>query len=438
MLHQRNQNPNIRKPLASLGRPFLLLGLCLASCMGTKQSLTPAQEVDLLVRQGKYQAAVEMASQLSQDDPVSAEYERLHQRASMAFFLEQGRRATFADNDRYAITRFEEVLKLDPTSDVGKSWLLKTQEKLAQRLTAEGRELASNVEYEQAFLRFEEALRVVPNYSLAEEALEDLDRERAHRQSMGSEYYDQGVAALVAKEFAIASNRFGYVRKYRDEDERLLRRSNQVDEARSVDRTKMGEALEKEMLYHASRASFQAALNYDPSNEAAQEGLRRASLEADVNVLMARAQSATTRSEFDIAAGHLEEAKAITQQQTTAVEALHQEWIQARLDSQYETAVRHQNDLRYEQAIGAFQELLSNGPGYKDAQERMAELTTKLNKAADMYQVMTAEQDPTLRLGLLMELDTFCPGFEDVPELMDRLLRRGVKPPTPVEEPQVE
>ena len=431
MLHTRILPPFVCRSLFAIG-------LCLTSCMGTKAALTPAEEVDLLVRQGEYQRAVEMAFHLTQEDPVSAENAMLHRRATMALLLEQGRRATFADNDRYAITRFEEVLKLDPSSEVGQRWLVKTQEKLALRLTMEGKELASNGEYEQAFQRYDEALRVVPGYDLAEEAMVSLDAERAYRENMSSEYYDQGVAALVDEEFAIAANRFGYVLKYREEDERLERRSQQVDRARSLKRTELGEALEKEKLYHAARASFQAAMAYDPANEGAREGLRRAALEADVNQMMARAQSAIVRSEFGIAKAQLDEAAGLTQQQTEEVENLRQEWIDARLAAQYETAVRHQNDLRYEQAIEAFRELLSNGPGYEDAQERMAELTTKLNKAADMYQVMDAEADLAARLGLLLELEALCPGFKDVPERIDRLVRRGVQAPIPAEDPVVE
>ena len=431
MLHIRSSVSTLRQsPPSQIRRLGLLATALLAvGCSATKASETPSQEVAMMVKRGEYQRAVEVAYQLTKGDPVSAEYELLHQRASMAFFLEQGRRATFADNDRYAITRFKEVLKLDPDSNTGQRWLRKTNIKLATRLTNEGIELAGNNEFEQAFQRFDEAQRIIPGFDLASDAIVALDRQRVHRETLGSEYYDQGVAALVAAEFEVAANRFGYVRKYREEDERLQRRSEQVDRSRSKERALMGMDLEKEQLFYAARASFQSALSYDPNNEVAREGVRRATVESEVSVLMARSESAITRLEFTNATIMLQEALAQTKQQTEEVLAVQEKLMQAQLDAKYQVAVRHENDLRYEKAIASFESLLNDAPGFEDAQERIAGLRTKLKQAGDLYGIMASQADKSVRLGLLMQIEELCPGFQDVPDRMDRLVRMGTKPP---------
>jgi|GEM_PF-5834004 len=415
--------------------PVILL---LVACASSKPEMTPAERVDVLVRHGQFALAVEEAARLRQEDPVSAEYELLHKQASMAYLLEQARRATFADNDEYAIRRFEEVLALDPNSRIAQRWLIKTRTKLADRLTNEGMELASGNQFQDAWNRYNQAVQVLPDYPRAVEAMGELDRKMAHREDMGAAYYDQGVAALVEEEYAIAANRFGYVRKYRAEDERLTRRSGQVDVARSAEHSDLGALLETERLFYAAQAEFLAALRFSPDNEKARDGVRRCELETDVALLMARGQSALTRGEFVKARALLEEAQGLTQVQTKEVQDLLDAVEQGRLTAVYAGAVHLENDLRIEQAIQAFEELLVQAPDFRDAPARLEALKARWKQAETLYGQLEGESNSGNRLSILLKIEALCPDFRDVPERIDDMERRGIKPNAPSTEATVQ
>ena len=392
-----------------------------------------AEQVTYLVTHGRFAEAVELASRLTDEDPVSADFERLHRYASAAYLMEKGRRATFADQDRLAIQRFEEALAVDADNPSAAKWLLKTKTKLATRLTNEGQELAANNEFQEAWKRYNEAIQILPNFQIALDAMTRLDQSMAHRETMGAEYYDQGVAAMVAEEYAVAANRFGYVRKYREEDERLSRRSQKVDLARSKEATQWAKKLEQEELYHAARAEYQTALRFNPNNAEAREGVLHSGREAEVSDLISRAQQALTRGEHIKAEIMLQEAKEYTTVQTKAVEAMVAKVEHGRLQSAYDRAVSLENDLRFEEAIQAYELLLVQAPTFSDAQMRQAKLRTRVQKALELYGNLGGNKGDAERLTILMQIEELFPDFRDVPETIADLEAKGVKPITPVE-----
>ena len=405
-----------------LAVPFLI-----SSCAAGKVKMTAFESVDSLVTHGKFAEAVEEAARFREEDPVNEDYERLHRDASVAYLLEQARRASFADDDRLAIARLDDVLELDPNSELGKLWINKTRNKLAARLTDEGIEMASNNQYQQAWNRYQEAVQVSPDFTLAIDAMAALDRQVAHREAMSSEYYDQGVAALVASEYSIASNRFGYVRKYRDEDERLIRRIAQVDNARSKESLDLATLLEAERLFHAARAEFQDALRFNPDNGLARQGINRCDIEAEVASLMARGISALTRKEFIRANVLLGEAERLSVVQKEDVIALLADVDEAQWKAKYESGVRFENDLRFEEAVIVYADLLVTRPEFLDTAKRMANLENRINKSSELYASVLAEKNSGQQLIYLMQIEELFPDYRDVPERIAALERIGIK-----------
>ncbi len=418
MLHPRTVGP--------LVAPLLLL----SGCMAPQADRTPREEVLFLIQHGEFAEAVQTAARYTEQDPVSKPYEDLHRYASVAYLLEKGRRATFDDQDRFALQHFQEALALDPDHGAAQRWLGKTQKKLATRLTNEGLEFMANEEFQQAWRRYSEALSVLPGFPLATQALAALDEQLARRENKASQYYDQGVAAMVEAEYTIAANRFGYVRKYRDEDDRLRRRSQKVDKALSAERTAWAKKLEEEQLYFAARSEYQAALRENPDNAEAREGSVRAGREAEVSELLNRGQGALTRAEFQKAENFFEEAQELTLQQQEATVLKLEQLESARRQAQFDAAVNLENDLRFEEAIQAYESLLLQYPKFEEAQNRQAKLRTRVQKALELYGGLNAAKSDAERLTVLMQVEELFPDFRDVPERIARLEAAGVRPLT--------
>ena len=412
--------------------PLLIVPLLLTgACMSTEPDRTPRDRVLSLIGHGEFAEAVELAAQFTEEDPVSQEFEDLHRYASVAYLLEKGRRATFEELDRLAIQRFQEALALDPEHGAAQRWLFKTQTKLASRLTDEGMELAANAEFQEAWRRYTEAIEVLPDFQLALDSMERLDSELAYRETKAGDYYDQGVAAMIEAEYNIAANRFGYVRKYRDEDDRLRRRSKKVDKAIGQERVDWATKLEQEGLFYAARAEFQAALLDDPDNAAAREGVLRSGREAEVSELLSRGQGALTRGEFIKAQIFFEDALEMTIQQKEAAQGMLDELALARRQAQFEVAVSLENDFRLEAAIQSYDDLLVQYPDFEEARVRQADLRTRVQKALQLYGSLSSDKSDEERLTILLQVEELFPDFRDVPERIERLEAAGVQPIRP-------
>jgi len=200
----------------------------------------------------------------------------------------------------------------------------------------------------------------------------------------------------------------------------------------------LGALLETERLFYAAQAEFLAALRFSPDNEKARDGVRRCELETDVALLMARGQSALTRGEFVKARALLEEAQGLTQVQTKEVQDLLDAVEQGRLTAVYAGAVHLENDLRIEQAIQAFEELLVQAPDFRDAPARLEALKARWKQAETLYGQLEGESNSGNRLTILLKIEALCPDFRDVPERIDDMERRGIKPNAPSTEATVQ
>ncbi len=401
----------------------------LAACAATQDSShDPISRVNQLVRHGHYAQAVEEAVRLRKEDPVRVEYELLHQATSVAHLLARGRAATLQDQDYLALSLFNDAASIDPDEIVVTHWIDKTKNKLATTLTNEAVEHASNDSFQEAWSSFTKALEYVPDFAPAHEGLAAMDIKMAYRQDLAAEYYDQGVASLIAKEYAIAENRFGYVRKYRDEDSRLVRRIGQVDHARSVEHQEAALLLEGAKLFYAARSEYGQALRQDSSNEAAREGLDRSTLEAEVSNLMGKGESALMRGEFEKARVLFGEAAALTSVQKEEIDESIAGVESAHVDFRYQAAQRLEVDRRYPEALKAYGELLVQAPGHSDVEERMTDLQGRVDRTKSMYRSLSSQGDKAAALRTLLEIDDLWPDYRDVPERIEALENRGIQP----------
>jgi tetratricopeptide (TPR) repeat protein len=401
----------------------------LAACSApVDSSLDPIEEVNQMVRFGRYAQAVEEAVRLRKEDPVNEDYELLHQATSVAHLLDRGRRATLQDQDYLALSLFAEALKTDPNEDLVKRWIHKTKNKMATTLTNEAIELAGSDSYQEAWGSFTKALEYVPDFAPAHEGLAAMDVKMAYRQVLAAEYYDQGIEGLVEEEFAIAASRFGYVRKYRDEDARLRRRVGQVDQARSIEHQEAAALLEGEGLFYAARSEYGQALRQDSGNDAAREGLERAKLEAEVAILINKGESALMRGEFEKAKNVFEEASALTNAQEDVITAALTEVEAARIASLYQAARRLEDDRRYPDALQAYSSLLTQAPKYSDVEFRMIDLQARVQRTETLFQSLAGQRDESQALRTLQIIDVLWPDYRDVPERIETLERRGIKP----------
>src|SRR5262245_35759682 len=108
--------------------PLLLGGIAGCSAAGSDE----ARDVREDVHHGRFDQAVREAARLSQAHPDDAALAELHRQASVAWLLEQGRRATFLDKDAEALSSFRQAQELDPGSKEAGDWIQKTVRKLSR------------------------------------------------------------------------------------------------------------------------------------------------------------------------------------------------------------------------------------------------------------------------------------------------------------------
>ena len=105
----------------------------LAACQSTETKPRSKDPVADLILHGEYAKAVELSKKDYDAHPGKQRYEDRYKQATVAYLMEQGRRATFEDLDDEALVFFEQAAEIDPQEPTIRAWIDKTHEKLSER-----------------------------------------------------------------------------------------------------------------------------------------------------------------------------------------------------------------------------------------------------------------------------------------------------------------
>ncbi len=414
-------------PLPVRSLPILLLTAVLAAgCASTDEG--QKDDVRWLVYHEQFDEAVRVAAkdvEQHPDDPARVE---LHKVATVAWYLEKGRRATFEDQDPIAIEAFQKALTVDPQSEEAADWLRKTQRKIALRELSHALERHANDQIAEAVEFYEKALAADPTVPGAKEGRELAILLLRYRAGLGRSYFKEGLHAYSDYWLELARSRFSYAEKYQQDDERAGERKEQVQELQAIQRVAAGRTFEKDNRFGAARNEFRMATLLDPGNVDAQEGLERARTEQAVMEKLKLARLEIVRGRPEKAQQLAEEALATTQSQRDFAEGVLAELRDSRFETTYRDALSLERDFRFEEAADRYDELLVEAQFYKDAIARRDTLREYVSSAADLYAKAAAAATPADELAMLRQIELFWPEYRDVGPRIRALEKAGEKP----------
>jgi len=392
--------------------------LLLAIFVGCQAPTAPAktQSVGWLVDHGLYDEALRTASADLEADPGSAEASFQHRRASIAWYLDQARRMTFAGDDEDALEMVKLALELEPDNHVVKSWELKALRKLGTTYLNVAQELHSADKLREAREAYIKALGYRADLIEAEAGLIQVQRQIAWREHLGEDYYDKGVRAISDWQLDLAQSRFRASGKYRPNDPRPTRRVTEVEREIANRHTRIALQLEEAGHHAAARNDFRVALLLDPGNEVAQGGLARARIEAEADEFLLKGKMAILRSEFSEARKILLEGQKISVARPGMFDEALAEIKVAQIKVAYQKAIDLEHDFRYEAAIAKFSQILAVEDYYEDCRARMATLEDYVRDAAALYEQAMAADEESEALQLLRQIELFWPEYKDIRE----------------------
>jgi tetratricopeptide (TPR) repeat protein len=396
--------------------------VALSACSSTPEEVS-GPSVSKLIQLTRYEDALRLSQELVTAAPRLDNYEQYKQRdtATIAWLLNQGRTQTFDDKDYEALTTFEQALLLRPDSEIVLKWIGKTRAKIANRLFHEGTELHALEEYDQAIVKYDEALQMAPDFDSVIRAKGLATRQSQYRVDLAKGYYVAGVRALSDYWLEQAKSRFGYTRKYLPEHSRALNRRIKVDGMLAGQRLILGNDYMSRGLYAAARNEFRLALILHPATEGLQERLDEAAREAAAGDQLLKAEMLVFKSEFDGALAALDEGIVLTTMQAEQFELVRMEIDEEKNRIIYERALAYEHDYLYEEAIKVYDELLARTDYHEDSRARRETLKDYVKNADRLYEEISSAGESRDKLSLLRQIEIFWPEYRDIQERILRL-----------------
>ena len=383
-----------------------------------------AQDVNELLRHEKYREAVEVAADQARRYPRNSGIQKLYRATSVAYLLEQGRRAGLAGDDDLALEYFQQARQLEPENPHVRTWLLKTHDELAERWLNQARESHANDDLEEAAQAYERTLDHSPGLVEAIVGLERVSFQMNHRAGLEDHYYRSGNRAQARWELNVARHEFAASTKYAKDNPRSSRRAEQIDLELSRIRLRKAERLEAEGLYAAARNEYRVSAQLNPDNAPAREGYQRCRTEVLADRKLADGEMMIRRGLHERARQVLEEGRALTlsrQEQFDAVEAMLEE---ALIEQLYQEARDFEAEVRYREAAQGYARLLEMRETYKDAVARRDTLRDYIHRADELYAEFEKSQDPDEQLSLLRQIEIFWRDYRDVQQRIEALEAR--------------
>lgn len=391
-----------------------LSALLSAAACQSQSKRSGADEVDWLVRHGRYEQAVRLASEQAQQRPGDAHAADVWRLASVAWRLDAGRRLSFEDRNEEALIEFEAARQLAPESPQAQAWHAATLDKLAGIWV--GRAIAAHAadELDEAVRCYELAMTYRAADRMANEGLARALLQLNYRRGMGEAYYERGIKALGEYWLEQAAHHFSSTLKY-DTNERAERRRTQTAILRAENRALIAADLEEAGQFAAARNEYRIATLFDPEHADALAGLARTKVEERASEYLREADRRMMRGDFDAAERALNEGAAITGRQAALFASEADRLTEARLAARYEAVRAIESDHRYEDAIVAYDELLAAAPQgfFRDVIARRDSLTDSVRRAGLLYDEALASNELPRRISLLRQVLLVYPEYKD-------------------------
>lgn len=399
-------------------RAFLpLTYLALAGSLGLACASTNDDEwgdVTQLIRTGSYIEAFSEAEARFEANPDDPEAERMYKTALVAIHLERGRRLSLGDEDLRALEEFDAALEVMPDCEPAKAWIERTNRKLADHWLNVAVRLSSGSDLEAAYNSYLKATEYEPDNLTAKAGAARMLLFMNYREGKSYEYYVQGVRELREYWLLPAGRKFEYANKYDENEERAIEKRKVVNNLLAEERVQIALDLQEDGLYRAARNEYRLALLLDEDLPAAIEGKELMDREVEAADLIAEAERSQLAGDFETALTELESAMDVSILQTDEIEAGFDGLEQARMQEMYDAAMDLEQDLRYEEAIVAYDELLAIVGYFDDAISRRNTLQSFVAQATELYEQASQAESLEEELDLLSQVAIVWPEYKDI------------------------
>jgi tetratricopeptide (TPR) repeat protein len=408
---------------------FVLSGLfaasLLAACQSTETVPRSEDAVANLILHGQYVEAVELAKKEYDANPNKPRTEERYRQASIAFLMEQGRRATFEDEDDAALVFFEQARELDPQEPMIRAWIDKTHEKLSERWLERALQLHAKGQLKAAVEAYEIALQHTPGHAGAVRGMSEATLQINYRAGLALDYYNQGVRTFHDYWLERSRRSFAVVNKYVDEPpSRVNKRRGQVETYLADERAAVALSLEERGLYDAARNEYRLCLALDPDHKNAKAGFERMDRESEAATLLRDARMQVLRGEFDQARELVAKGIEVSDLQDEQFKGVLVDIDSARVERMYQAALDLEKDYKYFRAIAMYKALIDEFEYYKDALARKGTLEDYIEKAPRYYAEAEAEPDLEIKLRLFKASRDMWPEYKDVEDRIVDLERQ--------------
>jgi len=388
-----------------------------------------------LVAAGRYGSAVEVAKARVVAHPEDAYAKEDHRLASIALLMDSGRRLSFVGQDLEALAAFEQAQAMSSspetdgpsassdsglgrTPDQPQQWIDKTRTKIAMGWLKEGTERMSVGDLVGAGEAFAQAEQYDPSVPGLDDEIENIDRRLAFRSELAEEYYNAGIGQLRSGNLEVAGSRFSYSDKYAHGEGRAQERLIEVRAEIARRHVASAMSLEAQGFFSAARVEYVTALDRDPSNEMARDGLARMRLEAEAFETLKEGEMWVLREGWEEAKEILLAGREKTQMQVAEFDRALLQLAQARTQQTYELAVNLEHDFRFSEAIVEYERILETQDFYLDVRTRLDTLQGAVDKVQSLYEAQSSETNSEERLKLLRQIEFIWPGYKDVQALL--------------------
>jgi len=402
----------------------LLLGLGLGACQSSRSSVPDDSNVAALVRDARFERALQAAQENLDREPSSRQAQRNLRDAQVALLLDAGRRLTLAGRTEEGLELFYKAQGIDGSNEVVRDWINKSRIQLAEdSLTMSGtltsrEELTERREMLIKVLAYlpenEGSVRVSNLRLLANSSLERVEENLAYCVAKGQECYEDGLGSLSNGNLHEAS---------RDFSMSVLHDKNQLDSVAGYSRVNVmvGEEYlrqavdyEQKGLFDAARMEYERVHQKDPSNTEASDGLDRMEREVRAGRILDEAEMAILRETPKLAEKLLAEAEEMTLVQAHLVDELRLRMRNAAWEKMYQQALALEAEGKLPEAVTAFNALLESAGDYQEAEARRKVLEDFISKAAALYARAAEAEDVATEYSLLREIQIFWPSYLDV------------------------
>jgi tetratricopeptide (TPR) repeat protein len=337
--------------------------------------------------------------------------------AELAYLLDAGQEAVFADEEHRALELFGRALELDPGNEVATRWIAKCRHKLADRACRRGDERRRAGDLRAALLRYREATDQVAGHPGALAGVAAVGEILSKRRERAQEHYLDGVQALGEQLWPQSWYHMVNAVQMDPAHEKAKERRDDVGERLAEQRYERARDLEKGAHYGAALKEYLALRESGAPLEGLEARIAHMRREVEAERLVRAAEMAAFRRDYAEARSLLEQALEQTVTEQAHISDLLILIRERDFEERYEHAHILELEHQLEEALASYRAIAEVWPDFRDVKTLISGLESAIQVAAEAHaRGQAAEQagDLPAAIAAYEEAQLVYPGYREL------------------------